>query len=491
MSRHDAWPARTAPGPPRAPRGRRNRHRRADPRRGAGRPGAGQAAPAPQPGRRSPGAGASRRASPRASRRLAAITLWTRLEGSKRDRRVCARGGAGPGLPPRGAAPQGAVGARRDHTVETRVAASASSPGSEYYYRFETSERSSPVGRFRTARPADSREPVRIGFFSCQDYQAGFFGAHRRSPREDADLVVCLGDYIYERNFYEGPRKDTLGANGDGEVQTLAEYRAKYRMYKSDPDLQAMHAAHPFVGDLGRPRGGGQLRGSLPARRPSRCACRFSSAAGDGYRAFYEYMPFCRPTAEPELGATTSTGGCGWARTSSCSCSTSASTATTSRAATVLRAVPRGRGRAAAPSSARNSSSGSRRASRLGRQVEGDRQPADDHGARHCARARRSTRTRGTATAWSGASCSGYIARRRISDVASSRATSTPSSPATSAWTGAARELATEFVGGRSPRSGSRRPFRASAAPRSPRSSTMLLTNNLRTVNPHLRYPSR
>jgi alkaline phosphatase D len=59
---------------------------------------------------------------------------------------------------------------------------------------------------------------------------------------------VCLGDYIYERNFYEGPRKDTLGANGDGEVQTLPEYRQKYQLYKSDPDLRAMHAAHPFVG---------------------------------------------------------------------------------------------------------------------------------------------------------------------------------------------------------------------------------------------------
>ena len=59
---------------------------------------------------------------------------------------------------------------------------------------------------------------------------------------EDLDLVICLGDYIYERNFYDGPRKDTIGANGDGEVLTLAEYRAKYRLYRSDEDLRAMHA---------------------------------------------------------------------------------------------------------------------------------------------------------------------------------------------------------------------------------------------------------
>ena len=47
--------------------------------------------------------------------------------------------------------------------------------------------------------------------------------------------MVCLGDYIYERNFYDGPRKDTLGANKDGEVQTLAEYRAKYRHVQDRP----------------------------------------------------------------------------------------------------------------------------------------------------------------------------------------------------------------------------------------------------------------
>jgi phosphodiesterase/alkaline phosphatase D-like protein len=63
------------------------------------------------------------------------------------------------------------------------------------------------VGRFRTLRPSDSREPVRIAFFSCQDYQAGFYGAQSAIANEDVDLAVCLGDYIYERTFYEGPRR--------------------------------------------------------------------------------------------------------------------------------------------------------------------------------------------------------------------------------------------------------------------------------------------
>ena len=181
-----------------------------------------------------------------------------------------------------------------DHTVEARLAGKYLKPGEEYFYRFETTHaRESQVGRFQTALPGNSREPVKIVFFSCQDWQAGYFGAHSAIAREDADLVVCLGDYIYERNFYDGPRKDTLGANRDGEVQTLAEYRSKYRMYKTDADLRAMHASAPVRRHLGRPRGGGQLRGQqCRARRPSRCAFPSPLASGNGYRAFYEYMPF-------------------------------------------------------------------------------------------------------------------------------------------------------------------------------------------------------
>ena len=91
---------------------------------------------------------------------------------------------------------------------------------------------------------------MRIGFFSCQDYQAGYYTALAGLAKEpDLDLIVCLGDYVYERTYYSGPpgRRDTLGANGDAEVQTLAEYRQKYRLYRTDADLQAIHSAAPFM----------------------------------------------------------------------------------------------------------------------------------------------------------------------------------------------------------------------------------------------------
>jgi alkaline phosphatase D len=136
--------------------------------------------------------------------------------------------------------------AERDFTARTRVR--GLHPAHEYFYRFHTKDKGSPVGRFRTAPPPDSRAPVRIAFISCQSYEAGFYNAHAAIAKEpDVDLVLHLGDYIYESHYYDGFRKDTSGFNHDGNVEFLPEYRQKYNLYKSDPDLQAMHAAHNFV----------------------------------------------------------------------------------------------------------------------------------------------------------------------------------------------------------------------------------------------------
>jgi len=113
-----------------------------------------------------------------------------------------------------------------DHAIKTRV--TGLDPHERYFYRFEANGKSSRVGQFRTLPPPGSRAPIKIGIFSCQDYVAGYYTGHRGLLREDdLDLIVCLGDYIYERQFYEPQREDTTGANGDGEVQRLSEYRDK------------------------------------------------------------------------------------------------------------------------------------------------------------------------------------------------------------------------------------------------------------------------
>jgi alkaline phosphatase D len=187
--------------------------------------------------------------------------------------------------------------------VETRVAGRLLQPGSEYFYRFETRDRSSPVGRFRTPPPPDSREPLRIAFFSCQDWQAGFYGAHRVMASEDVDLALCLGDYIYSQSFFEGARRDTLGANGDSDVQTLPEYRAKYRLYRSDPDLQAMHAAHPFMAIWDDHEVVNNYAGDHDGDQPGRRRVSFAERRRNAYRAFYEYMPFAPVVGRPEMGS--------------------------------------------------------------------------------------------------------------------------------------------------------------------------------------------
>ena len=124
-----------------------------------------------------------------------AITLWSRLhdvDGSvsaeleiARDRefrRVVAR---------RRVSTTSAKG----HALKARV--TGLSPHEQYYYRFSTRTTDGPVGRFRTALPPDSRQPVRFAFWSCQDFTHGFYNAHDLLAAEDLDFVVCLGDYIY------------------------------------------------------------------------------------------------------------------------------------------------------------------------------------------------------------------------------------------------------------------------------------------------------
>ena len=174
------------------------------------------------------------------------VRLWTRIEGVEASGRLTVQVARDPGfarLVHHGGA---RCSARRDFTVHANVDGLA--PGEDYWYRFVTRDGGSTAGHFRTRPPADSQRPVRIAFFSCQGWEAGYYTAHAGLAAEpDIDLVVSLGDYIYEETDDVGPRRDTTGANRDGNAQTLAEYRQKYRLYRSDVDLRAMHAAHGFA----------------------------------------------------------------------------------------------------------------------------------------------------------------------------------------------------------------------------------------------------
>ncbi|MFD3485722.1 alkaline phosphatase D family protein [Streptomyces sp. NPDC058665] len=138
-----------------------------------------------------------------------------------------------------------------DHSV--RVEVPGLSPGRFYHYRFRAGTWISPAGRTRTAPAAGAPTTLlRLATLSCQAYYHGYFTAYRHLAAEDLDVVVHLGDYLYEYAVTAagGERKYTdrqLPAHYDSETVTLEDYRLRYGLYKSDPDLMAAHAAHPFV----------------------------------------------------------------------------------------------------------------------------------------------------------------------------------------------------------------------------------------------------
>ncbi|WP_077796037.1 alkaline phosphatase [Streptomyces sp. JHA26] len=172
-------------------------------------------------------------------------------------------------------------------------------PGHVYYYRFRAGRFVSPVGRTRTAPPARSRAAeLTFGLVSCQRYDQGYYTAYRHLAEEDVDVVFHLGDYLYEYavNAVGGSRAypaGTLPDLFDHETVTLEDYRLRYALYKSDPDLRAAHAAHPFVVTWDDHETENNYAGDTPENSvpPEEFLLRRAAA----YRAYWENMPLRRP----------------------------------------------------------------------------------------------------------------------------------------------------------------------------------------------------
>jgi alkaline phosphatase D len=128
------------------------------------------------------------------------------------------------------------------HSVH--VDASGLEPDTWYHYRFSVGAWTSPVGRTRTAPAAGADvDRLRFAFASCQEYQAGYWPAHTHLAAEDVDLVVFLGDYLYEN----APNPGAVRPLQTAAPVDLAGYRRRYGEYKADPALQSAHAAAPWV----------------------------------------------------------------------------------------------------------------------------------------------------------------------------------------------------------------------------------------------------
>lgn len=127
-----------------------------------------------------------------------------------------------------------------------KVLAESLQPDTSYWFRFTGGGATSTVGRARTMPLAGATpESMKLAFCSCQSFASGYYGAWRDIAARDLDAVLFLGDYIYESVAIQLLRK--VRDEPIDTIETLEGYRSKYRLYRSDADLQAAHAAHPLL----------------------------------------------------------------------------------------------------------------------------------------------------------------------------------------------------------------------------------------------------
>lgn len=186
--------------------------------------------------------------------------------------------------------------AASDHTVKADVRGLA--PATAYWFRFSAGEGTpavSPAGRTRTAPAAGAATPgVRFGVVSCSNWEAGYFSPYRHlAARADLDAVLHLGDYIYE--YATGSYPDTKYVvrqhEPKHEILTLADYRTRHATYKTDPDLQTLHAAHPVIAiwddhEFANDAWSGGAQNHTPATEGG-----WADRVAGAKQAYFEWMP--------------------------------------------------------------------------------------------------------------------------------------------------------------------------------------------------------
>ena len=148
----------------------------------------------------------------------------------------------------------GKVTANEATGFTAKVDATGLSAGVEYFYRFQGNVNSaSPIGRTRTL-PASSAASVKIALFSCSHYSEGYFNAYDAAAQSDAQYAIHVGDYIYEYGGADVKKygnTDAVRLNRvsfpDNDIVSIADYRTRYALYKSDTSLQALHAKMPWI----------------------------------------------------------------------------------------------------------------------------------------------------------------------------------------------------------------------------------------------------
>ncbi len=163
-------------------------------------------------------------------------------------------------------------------------------PDRWYWYRFRAGDATSPVGRLRTT-PVDATTPdrLRFAFASCQHYEQGLYTAYEHMAGDDLDLVVHLGDYIYENQGRDGLVRKHAGS----EIVSLEDYRIRHAQYKTDPHLQRMHALCPWVVTWDDHEVDNNYAADVSEKKDVDTVALLERRA-NAYQAYYEMMPLRR-----------------------------------------------------------------------------------------------------------------------------------------------------------------------------------------------------
>ncbi|KAJ3184107.1 hypothetical protein HDU85_001958 [Gaertneriomyces sp. JEL0708] len=191
-----------------------------------------------------------------------------------------------------------------DYTVKVDVKGLA--PATTYYYRFLVGSVSSPVGRTKTLPSENANvQNVKLAVVSCANMPYGYFNAYTNIAKKEVDLVLHLGDYLYEypNGEYGDGSKFTPSRvpQPNAEIITLADYRQRHAQYKADPDLQAAHHRHPFVTVWDDHEFANDARPDGAENHDPKMEGLWSERRMNAIRAYFEYMPI-RPASSDQSG---------------------------------------------------------------------------------------------------------------------------------------------------------------------------------------------
>ncbi|MFI0484055.1 alkaline phosphatase D family protein [Actinomadura sp. 9N215] len=230
------------------------------------------------------------------------FVLWTRLAprpvdgGGMPDRRVPVAWQVAEDERFRHVRAQGVEVARPERGHAVHVEVGGLRPDREYFYRFRVEQEVSPVGRSRTApsHRAVNRQ-LRFAFASCHNWQDGYYTAYHHLAQEDLAFVAFLGDYMYE----SVPRTTTVRTHeGKDEPYTLVEYRNRHAQYKTDADLQAAHAAFPWIATWDDHEVDNNWADEIPQDPDQQPHDKFLARRAAAFQAYFEHMPL-RRSARP------------------------------------------------------------------------------------------------------------------------------------------------------------------------------------------------